>query len=239
MIETLWPNLLAAFGLGLVGSGHCLGMCGGIVSAFSLGAKGKKRVSVACLIGYNLGRISTYVLLAAMLASVVGLAPSTSFPLARTVAGLLLIAMGLYLANWWMGLAQLEKFGLKLWVLVKPWGDRLLPVQRFEQAFLFGLVWGCLPCGLVYSTLAFASSQNNVLFSSMTMLAFGVGTFPALFAGGLLARALKNLLSKKYLRATLAVAYLIFGIWTIAIAWKHVDHHHHSQSVEHSEQAHH
>merc|ERR1711916_213024 len=99
--------------------------------------------------------------------------------------------MGLYLTHWWLGLQYLENAGQRLWQFVKPMAKRLMPVKRFHTAIAFGAVWGWLPCGLVYSALALAVTQQTVSAAAGSMLAFGLGTVPALLATGLLAERLQ------------------------------------------------
>src|SRR5688572_354644 len=153
----LMPVLAAACILGLLGAGHCFAMCGGIVAALSFSAPANAprwRLNL----GYNAGRIFSYALFGGLTAGLVSVMPSTGWPVARTFAGLLLIAMGLYLANWWRGLLWLEKGGHWVWRGIKPIGDRFLPVDSVSKALMVGLVWGWLPCGLVYAALGYAAA---------------------------------------------------------------------------------
>ncbi len=129
------------------------------------------------LLAYNLGRILSYAC-AGLLIGLAGWAVANS-PAAmflRILAGLLLIAMGLYLAGWWSGLTRIESLGRGLWRHIQPVANRLLPVSNVPRALLLGALWGWLPCGLVYSTLLWSASQGNALDSALLMLAFGLGT---------------------------------------------------------------
>jgi len=138
--------------------------------------------------------------------------------IARLLAGLLMISMGLYLGGWWFGLARLEQLGGFLWRYIQPLGKKIFPVTSISKALLLGLVWGWLPCGLVYTSLVFSATQASPINSSLTMLAFGVGTLPTLIVSGFFAEELKQLLQKKGLRQSVGVLIIMFGLWTIANA---------------------
>lgn len=247
--------VLSALGLGFFGSAHCIAMCGGICSALSFALPaGRPWLRLLILFGYNTGRIASYVLMAVLLAAVASwfaqhLEPQASrqyLNVLRIIAGGLLIAMGLYLANWWLGIQYLERAGQKVWQLFKPFAQGLMPVQTFPRALLFGAVWGWLPCGLVYSALALAVSQASVPAAGLTMLAFGLGTLPALLATGLLASKLQAVLNSKHLKLIFAVLLIGFGVWTLLYTKGHGGHGSHgvdmapaSQPVDSSEHHHH
>ena len=218
MSETL-PLLLTALALGLLGGGHCIGMCGGLMGALTLAIPEQDRHGWRLwrvLIGYNVGRITSYAVAGALLGSLGWLARDAGLgPALRVVAGLLMIAMGLYLANWWAGLTRIEAVGRGLWKYLQPIARKLMPVSRMPQAIALGAVWGWLPCGLVYSTLIWASSQGSAPLSAGLMLAFGLGTLPTLLATGLAAQKMLALLRKRPVRITAAVLVILFGIWTI------------------------
>lgn len=212
--------LTAAWVLGLLGAGHCFAMCGGIVAALSFSAPAQAS-RWRLTLGYNAGRMLSYGLFGGLAAGLAAVLPPATWPWARTLAGALLIAMGLYLANWWRGLLWLERGGHWLWRRVKPLGDRFLPIDSTRKALAVGLVWGWLPCGLVYAALMYAAAQAHAIKGAAVMLAFGAGTLPALLAGGALAAALKKGLGRPGVRLVLALAYMLFGIWTLAGAWSH------------------
>ncbi|BCJ06059.1 MULTISPECIES: sulfite exporter TauE/SafE family protein [unclassified Pseudomonas] len=213
----LIPLLGSALVLGLLGGGHCLGMCGGLMGALTLAIPAEQRGRrLRLLLAYNLGRILSYAA-AGLLLGLAGVALASS-PLAiglRVVAALLLIAMGLYLAGWWSGLTRIEALGRGLWRHVQPIATRLLPVSSLPRALLLGALWGWLPCGLVYSTLLWAASQGDALHSAALMLAFGVGTWPVLLATGLAAERVGRLLRKRGVRMAGGVLVILFGLWTL------------------------
>lgn len=213
----LLPLLLSALVLGLLGGGHCLGMCGGLMGALTMAIPPEQRGKrLRLLIAYNLGRISSYAL-AGLLIGLAGwaVASSPAAMVLRVVAALLLISMGLYLAGWWSGLTRVEAIGKGLWRHIQPFASRLMPVTSLPRALLLGALWGWLPCGLVYSTLLWAASQGDALNSALLMLAFGVGTLPVLIATGLAAERLTALLRKRGIRVAGGVLVILFGLWTL------------------------
>jgi len=208
--------LAGALVLGLMGAGHCLGMCGGVAAALAFAAEGRRAKRYAILLAYNIGRIFSYALAGAAFAYVFGsLDTLTPMPILRVASGLLLIAMGLYLADWWRGLTRLEALGARLWVYLAPLAKRLMPVKRVDSALLLGLIWGWLPCGLVYSVLALAAAQGHPLAGASVMAAFGLGTLPAVFLGGLASEWVKSSLQKRWLRTIFALAFIVYGGYTL------------------------
>ena len=213
----LSPLLLSAFILGLLGGGHCLGMCGGLMGALTLAIPPEQRTRrFRLLLAYNLGRILSYGL-AGLLIGLAGwaVANSPAATLLRAIAALLLIAMGLYLAGWWSGLTRIEALGRGLWRHIQPFAQKLLPVSNVPRALLLGALWGWLPCGLVYSTLLWSASQGSSTNSALLMLAFGVGTWPVLLATGLAAERLTALLRKRGVRMAGGVLVMLFGLWSL------------------------
>ncbi|AAZ34193.1 sulfite exporter TauE/SafE family protein [Pseudomonas savastanoi pv. phaseolicola] len=213
----LASTLLSAFILGLLGGGHCLGMCGGLMGALTLAIPKEQRSRrFRLLLAYNLGRILSYTV-AGLGSGLVGWAVAQS-PLAtgmRVIAAVLLIVMGLYLAGWWSGLTHIERLGRGLWRCLQPLASRLLPVSSLPRALLLGALWGWLPCGLVYSALLWAASQGNPLHSALLMLAFGLGTWPVLLATGLAAERTTVLLRKRGVRMAGGLLVIVFGLWTL------------------------
>jgi sulfite exporter TauE/SafE len=138
--------------------------------------------------------------------------------IARIVAGFLLVAMGLYLAGWWYGLNKLEKLGGVVWQRIQPLGQKIVPVDSVYKALLLGALWGWLPCGLVYSALAFSLAQDSAVESALTMLAFGLGTLPALLSSGWFASQLRQIIHRKGLRQFAGVLVVGFGVWTLLAA---------------------
>lgn len=215
---------LAAFVVGLLGGGHCAGMCGGIVGALTFGLPEPIRSRVASTLpyqlGYNLGRITSYTLaggimggLGMLLAEIVPIYIAQQVLL--VIAGLFMIFLGLYLGGWWRGLARIEKVGGVLWQQVEPYARKLLPVRTPAQAWMLGLVWGWIPCGLVYSMLVWTVSAGSVLKGAGLMLAFGLGTLPNLFAMGLVAGSLARWSKDIRIRRFAGLTVILFGLFTL------------------------
>lgn len=214
-------GFLAVFLVGLLGGVHCAGMCGGIVSALSLNmpAAAAARHPVWLIhLSYNLGRISTYTLAGAAMGALgsLGLLLEGALPIQLglyVAANVMMIALGLYLAGTTRALAFTERAGQWLWRRVQPFTKRFLPVRGPAQAFPLGMLWGWLPCGMVYSVLALALLSGGALRGGATLLAFGLGTLPNLLLAGLLLARFRGLVHSRGLR--LAAGFLVggFGVW--------------------------
>ncbi|MEZ5493663.1 MAG: sulfite exporter TauE/SafE family protein [Pseudomonadales bacterium] len=218
------PALSSAFLLGLMSSGHCLGMCGGIACALGLQAD----KSTFTLLIYHAGRIASYALLAllfgATLQHLTHQQPLLS-PILRSIAGLLLLAMALHIANIWSGITQLERLGTRWWQPLQKLAKPLLPANTNLKVFALGLLWGWLPCALVYSTLAWSASRANAVESTALMIFFGLGTAPALLASGIFSQQLKAFFQKTSWRYAAACLLGMYALWTLSSAWMHLGHH--------------
>ena len=134
------------------------------------------------------------------------------------LANLMLVALGLYLMGVTRALAFSERFGQQLWRHVQPLTRRFLPARTVAQAFPLGLLWGWLPCGLVYSALVTALASGSVRHGAATMLAFGAGTLPNLLLAGLLALRLKEYAAKAAVRIGAGMLVLAFGAHGLFVA---------------------
>lgn len=178
-------DLAAALLVGLAGSGHCVAMCGGVATALELAVAPAGASRAACRLGYQAGRLAGYALAGAAVGALgAGLlhlvATDSALRVARGLQALMMVLLGLYLSGWWRGpLAALERAGARIWRLLAPLRRRLLPVRGVGGAAAVGLLWGFLPCGLVYSALALALASGSPVAGALTMLAFGAGTLPA------------------------------------------------------------
>jgi sulfite exporter TauE/SafE len=208
----------AAFLVGLLGSGHCIAMCGGIATALELAVVPAARSRAACRAGYQAGRLAGYAAAGALAgglgAGVFKLAAAHSALLAaRWIQALMLILLGLYLSGVWRGpLAALERAGAHAWRALSPLRRRLLPVRGVSGAVRMGLLWGFLPCGLVYSALALALASGSVAGGAATMLAFGAGTLPAVLLLASVARRATRPGAGLVLRRAAGVLILFSGV---------------------------
>jgi sulfite exporter TauE/SafE len=211
MIElSLWSAFLVA----MLGGGHCIGMCGGLVMALGMQLPQPKWLY---LLSYNLGRISSYILAGALFGYIGSASIALDFllPIQQILyllSSLMLILLGLYLANLWHGLLLIEKFGTRLWRKVEPIGRRLLPIRHLGHAFLAGIIWGWLPCGLVYSVLIAALATASPQHGAAMMLMFGLGTLPMLLSMGFASAHLKPLLQSERVRMLCGAMVTMFGV---------------------------
>lgn len=213
-------SLTGALLIGLLGSTHCLGMCGGISSVLGVQANNK----LSRLLSYNCGRLLTYTLIGAvagLLGEQLVTAASAFTVVLRVLAGVLLVAMGLYVSQWWMGLSKLEQWGAAIWRCVQPLTRGLLPIKSHWQALLLGVLWGLLPCGLVYSTLSWALATADWRQSSLLMLSFGVGTLPAMLSIGFINKQLLQRLRQKKIRWVGGVLIIVMGVFTMVSPLQH------------------
>ncbi len=223
--------MTVAFLIGLFSTLHCFGMCGGLVGAMTMSLQPEIRKQPAQLglytFAYNFGRIASYVV-AGLLVGFFGqalrdfLMPEDGIAILRMIASILIIAMGFYIAGWFplfsQRFAQIEKLGVPLWKKLQPIGQRLLPVQNIWQAFLFGAVWGWLPCGLVYYVLLISPANDGAVNSALFMLIFGLGTLLPMMAAGFLSGRLAPLRQSKKIRYLSGFILIVMGLISLLLA---------------------
>ena len=207
-------GFFALFLVGLLGGGHCVGMCGGIVGALSLGGAARFPLHLA----YKAGRIASYAVAGALAGALGGASQVLAVQLPVRVglyllANLMLILLGLYLMGARRALLWIERAGQGIWRRVQPLTRRFLPVRSVAQAFPLGLLWGWLPCGLVYSALVTALSSGSAGRGAALMLAFGLGTLPTLLLAGLLAARLSEFLAQPVVRSVAGLIVLAIGLY--------------------------
>jgi len=211
------PLLSPAFVTGLLGSGHCLGMCGGIVAALSLSDGGRGGFSFHLL--YNAGRVTTYTLIgltAGWLGSALAYADSAA-AVSRTVllcSDLFLILVGLGSAGLFRGfnLMNLECAGpVGTLTAAVRWLQRLPPALA---ALPLGLLFGFIPCGFLYAMALTAAQSASPLRGAQIMLAFGLGTAPSLFFFGTATQWLGARVRQWMLRAAGLVVALM-GVYNL------------------------
>jgi len=222
-------SLLPIFMIGLLGSVHCVGMCGGIVSAFSIASAPTRTFPVAVVtqsstfdsalrvISYNIGRIGSYAMAGAIAGGIAGSARTLSGLSTVQMGGywlanLMLVALGLYLMDAWRGLTFLETAGQSVWRHIQPLTKRLLPLDSPFKLLAVGAVWGWLPCGMVYSVLLTAMLTGSASSGALVMVAFGLGTLPTLLTLGLLGTKLKTWMQRRSVRVMSGLIVLVFGL---------------------------
>lgn len=200
---------------GLASGVHCVGMCGGIVTAFDA----KKTIPIreqgawARRIAFNAGRISTYAMAGAVAGGVGAAAYAAgALPAQETLqvaVNVMLVFVGLYLAGAGGLLSRVEAIGMPLWRRMQPLAARLLPAVTPLQGYAAGLVWGALPCAMVYAALFAATAAGSAARGALAMAAFGLGTLPFLLAAGWCAGGLR-----RWRRAAgaLVIGFGVFGL---------------------------
>ncbi|MGD2056456.1 MAG: sulfite exporter TauE/SafE family protein [Gammaproteobacteria bacterium] len=233
-------TLPAAFLVGLLGGVHCVGMCSGIVGALTGGLSVQLRQSrgrlLSALLAYNGGRIISYSLAGLLLGflgqQIGALGVLAEYPVGRILAGIFMVLFGLYLAGWGRVLQVLERLGARLWRHIEPLGRRFIPVRSSGQAFLLGMVWGWLPCGMVYAVLAMALASSSVFYGGLIMLCFGLGTLPLMIAMGFTFNSLARLLQGRIIRSLAGATVMLFGLYTIISAPSMLAEHQHRHGME-------
>ncbi|MBF0158434.1 MAG: sulfite exporter TauE/SafE family protein [Magnetococcales bacterium] len=221
-LALLWIPLL----MGITALPHCLGMCGAILGALTAALPTSVRDQsgrmLLYLLLYGAGRVTTYAILGGIAAlpglglMQLGGAP-VRFAMQATAALVLLVA-GLHLGGWWNILVWLERKMMPLWHLLQPVTQRMLPTRAPWHALAFGLLWGCLPCGMVYAALLWsATGTSSPAASAASMALFGLGTLPFTLGGGLMSGKLLTLRPSLSARRLAAVILMVVGI--TALFW--------------------
>jgi len=219
---------ITAFIVGVLGGVHCLGMCGGVVGGLTFSLESRVQTSwwrmMPYQLFYNFGRLTSYAIIGAIfgafgaaLGSLAAFLPAQQ--LLQTIAGLFMIALGLYLGGWWFGVAKVEKLGQRLWSRLAPIAKKMTPVKHYHQAWLYGLVWGWLPCGLVYSMLIMAMTAGSALNGAAVMFAFGLGTLPNLLLMGVFAFYFTRLSRMLWVKRVAGFSVLAMGVWQLYLAY--------------------
>jgi sulfite exporter TauE/SafE len=212
----------ALFLTGLLGGVHCMGMCGGIVAALSGGGTGKS-ARWDLHLGYNLGRIASYAVAGALAGALgsAGLLLDGVLPVQLVLyvaANIVLIGLGLYLAGISRVVASVERAGLVLWRRIQPLTRAVLPAETLPKALALGLLWGWIPCGLVYGILVTALLSGDPMTGAAVMAAFGAGTLPNLLVAGLAWRKLRGFRQARPVRLASGALVLGFGVYGLAHA---------------------
>lgn len=215
-------SYIAIFLLGLLGGTHCVGMCGGIVSALTVQLP-KAKPALHLQLAYNAGRIASYAIAGAIMGGIgsMGLLLNGVLPMQMAMyvlANALLVAMGLYLLGFSHIAAIMERVGRRLWRHLQPHTRRFLPVRSVTQAFPLGMLWGWLPCGLIYSALSVALMSGSAARGALTTLAFGLGTLPNLLLAGMLLVRFRGFVQKQAVRVSSGMLVLGFGVFGLANA---------------------
>ena len=209
--------LLTALIFGLLGSFHCVGMCGGIVAALRM-VSPKGASALPYTLAYNMGRIVSYTI-AGAITGALGKIAADYIPLANyalsLLSGIMLLLLACYLGKWWTGLTVLENAGKGLFSKVQPLSKRFLPFKTPLSALPYGFIWGWLPCGLVYSTLTWSLAAGNALEGAAIMFFFGLGTLPTLLAASAGSQYVVRSFQHNHFRQIIAVIMAIYAAYLI------------------------
>lgn len=213
----------AVFLIGLLGGVHCAGMCGGIVSALSVRQPGQHQREWPLHLAYNLGRISSYALAGAFMGGLgsMSLMLDGALPVQMVLyvaANLMLVALGFYLTGFTGSLSWMERMGARLWRRIQPFTRRFLPARSPMQALPLGMLWGFLPCGMVYSVLSTALVSGSASRGAGLMLAFGLGTLPNLLLAGMVLKRLRDVVRHPLVRRFAGLAVMGFGVFGLVNA---------------------
>ncbi|UJF23988.1 sulfite exporter TauE/SafE family protein [Suttonella sp. R2A3] len=207
--------LLSALATGLAGSAHCLGMCGGIGASLGLNATRKRY-----LISYHGGRLLSYTLLGLILGSVLPLLGiNAALPewgmIVRRLTAALIILIGLQMLLPRNPLRSLEQYGFALWRPISRLTRAFIPTRSHSDAFILGLCWGLLPCGLIYSALGLAIGSANPISAALVMFAFGVGTLPSMLSVTVFSGTIIKALTHETSKRALGVLVILLGLWSL------------------------
>lgn len=236
--------VMSCFLVGLMGSGHCIGMCGGIANSLGFALPSSLRTAGYLVFYqsiYNLGRISSYTLMGAVVggmgATLVHHAGTPALLFLRILSATMIVLLGLYLMGIGRILQRLEKVGKTLWQALQPLMKKILPVDHPMKAFLLGMLWGWLPCGLIYSTLTVALSSGATVSGALAMFAFGIGTMPAMLLTGSSLSIMQQWLKQAIVRKAIGLIMIAFGLLAFShllLATTHATcHHHHNLGQPH------
>jgi len=209
-------DYLAAFLIGMVSAGHCMGMCGGLMLAAGL-----NNSRLAAVLGYNIGRIVTYATLGALFGLISQSVPVSTLPFLKLLSSLLLFLTAMHLLGQTNLLRSFEKLGTPLWRFVQPYSKKLVPVRNFPSALLLGAIWGLIPCGLVYTAISFSLSSGSAFSTMIMMTFFGIGTLPAMLGTAIFSTQFRKVLTLTNVRYALAGCLFILAI---LIAYNAIEH---------------
>ena len=235
-------DYFSAFVIGMLGSGHCLAMCGGITTMLTsainkplqtnqqgnipIAVKSNTQQSspsLTLVIFYHIGRITSYSIIGAIVGFTGAItAKNIGFPITglRLIAAVFLIFLGLYLGQWLLWLNRIESLGKYLWKYLSPLAKYVIPVDSKSKALGLGALWGWLPCGLVYSMLTWSIASGEMITGAATMLFFGLGTLPALLALSFGIGSINKLLVKPAFKKTMAIMLIFYGVYSFIVAYQ-------------------
>jgi uncharacterized protein len=205
--------MLSALVLGLMGSFHCVGMCGPIVLALPLHGNNIQQKIFGGLL-YNTGRTITYAAMGAVFGLLgQGLRLVGFQQVVSVIMGTVMIISVLFPALF-RNQYDLHKSSFKLIGKLKKTLAEMFSVRSFQSLFFIGLLNGLLPCGLVYIALAGALAAGNVVMGIWYMVLFGLGTIPMLLALGVAGNLVSQSIRQRINRL-IPIMVVIVGVFFI------------------------
>ncbi|MCB1712380.1 MAG: sulfite exporter TauE/SafE family protein [Candidatus Riesia sp.] len=210
-------EFFTAFFIGILSTGHCMGMCGGIVAFLSMSGNSSNKLRYQTL--YNFGRITSYILIAVVInfigSVVINLTGFYTLLIFKSVSNIVLVIIGCHISNLFYGIFYLERIFSGFWVILS---NVIKTVQNYKTPlvpFIIGLFWGQVPCGLVYSTLIWTIGFGSTFKSALLMLCFGMGTLPSMFLLGYSSMRFKSLINNKFLKLLFGLLLIFFGLFNL------------------------
>jgi sulfite exporter TauE/SafE len=217
-----WPILGAALATGLAGSAHCFVMCGGMAGALGVRARSTAATPLGASFQatlYQIGRVSGYSMTGALVGTFSGaqwfMQLASAAVLLRVAAGALTLLIAVRMLSGRNLLAALERAGAHLWRRLQPLTHRAARNTTWYASFLLGLLWGWLPCGMVYSVLLLSATAGGAAAGAATMASFGIGTLPAMLGSSLLVSQVPGAFRGPALRVMCGVLLALFGAWML------------------------
>lgn len=212
------PDVISALLIGLAGSVHCVAMCGGVTAGLSL-AIPKEKSKTPFIAAYNFGRIASYTLAGAITGALSGILShqlNGGIAWLNLISGIFLLLIAAYIGNWWPILSQLEKAGSGLFKRISPFSKRFMPFKHPGYALPYGVIWGWLPCGLVYSALTWSLASENAINGALIMLFFGLGTLPSMMLAAYSTTQITAFLKNPRTKQLVALLLALFGMLNIS-----------------------
>lgn len=224
MTNAVVISATAATLAGLAGSAHCLAMCGGMAGALGMRARNASgETQLLHVVLYHAGRLTGY----SAAGFVCGLAGSALVVLnrgsalvgaLRIASGVLMLLIAARIALRWNALGPLERLGAQFWRWLRPLAIKQASSVGARGSLLLGLLWGWLPCALVYSMLLFATLSRSAWVGAAILFAYGIGTLPSMLGATLLGGQLQRLVNRSTWRMATGALLAAFGVWTIVAA---------------------
>ncbi|HFL8824290.1 MAG TPA: sulfite exporter TauE/SafE family protein [Candidatus Azoamicus sp. OHIO1] len=209
-------SYITAFTIGILGSVHCLGMCSGIISVLTLSIANKSKLNICLyLFLYNIGRITSYVIIGITVGTISSIVTNITgyigFYIFKILSGLSLIILGLYLSGWWKVLLYAEKYGYKIWKNINYIIKKIIPIKNSLYGLILGMLWGFLPCGLVYSCALWCANSGSLQKNLILMFLFGLGTLPSMIITSTTIHKISVIIKAKILVKILGLCIIFLG----------------------------